>query len=60
MEAAARTRAKESGRDENTEQKENAPGRRDTLRIPAQPGTGERERRRGDADPMGDTVDGEG
>ena len=38
----------------------NAPVRRNALRIPPQPGTGENERRRGDADATGDTVEGEG
>ena len=58
--ATARARAEESGRDENAERNENALGRRDALRIPAQLGTGKKTRRKGDADATGDTMEGEG
>ena len=48
------------GRVEHAETNENASGRRNVSRIPAQPDTGEKYRKRGDADATGDTAEGEG
>ena len=48
------------GRAEHTESNANAQVRRNVPRIPPHPGTGENERKRGNADATGDTVEGEG
>ena len=46
---AARAQAGEAARVEHAETDENASGRRNVPRIPAKPGSGENERRRGNA-----------
>ena len=58
--AAIKARAGEAGRNANVETKEHASGRRNVQRPPEQPSTEETARGGGDADAMGEPVEGEG